>query len=149
MTLFLLLKVVHVLAAIVAVGANVTYAFWLSWAGRDRERLIWSIEGVRRLDRKFANPGYIVVLITGISMVITGGYRFAQGWISAAIALYILTAIVGIAAFAPAIRRQLAEAEADPGSEAYEAAARRVNLLGGLTTAIVGAIVFLMVTKPI
>ena len=148
MTLFLLLKVVHVLAAIVAVGANVTYAFWLSRAGRDRERLIWSIEGVRRLDRKFANPGYILVLITGITMVITGGYRFDQGWIAAAIGLYILTAIVGIAAFAPAIRRQLAEAEADPASEAYAAAARRVNLLGGLTTAIVGAIVFLMVTKP-
>lgn len=148
MTLFLLLKVVHVLAAIVAVGANVTYAFWLSRAGRDRERLIWSIEGVRRLDRRFANPGYIVLLITGISMVITGGYRFSQGWISAAIALYVLTAILGIAAFAPAIRRQLAEAEADPASEAYAAAARRVNLLGGLTTAIVAAIVFLMVTKP-
>lgn len=148
MTLFLLLKVVHVLAAIVAVGANVTYAFWLSRAGRDRERLIWSIEGVRRLDRKVANPGYIVLLITGIAMVLTGGYRFTQGWIATAIALYILTATLGIAAFAPAIRRQLAEAEADPGSEAYAAAARRVTLLGGLTTAIVGAIVFLMVTKP-
>jgi hypothetical protein len=44
--------------------------------------------------------------------------------------------------------RQLAEAEADPASEAYAAAARRVNLLGGLTTAIVVLIVFLMVTKP-
>lgn len=148
MTLFLLLKVVHVLAAIVAVGANVTYAFWLNRAGRDRERLVWSIEGVRRLDRKFANPGYIVVLVSGIAMVISGGYELSQGWISAAIGLYILTAVVGIAAFAPAIRRQLAEAEADPASEAYAAAARRVNLLGGLTTAIVVLIVLLMVTKP-
>jgi uncharacterized membrane protein len=145
---FLLVKVVHVLAAIVAVGANVTYAFWLHRAERDRERLIWSIEGVRRLDRKFANPGYIVVLISGIAMVLTGGYRFDQGWIATAIVLYVLTAILGIGAFAPAIRRQLAEAETDPASEAYAAAARRVNLLGRLTTAIVALIVFLMVTKP-
>ncbi len=29
MSLFLILRFVHIAAAIVAVGANVTYAFWL------------------------------------------------------------------------------------------------------------------------
>ena len=33
MDLTLVLKVIHVIAAIVAVGANVTYAFWLRRAG--------------------------------------------------------------------------------------------------------------------
>ena len=44
------LKVVHVLAAIVAVGANLTYAFWLGRAGTDRDRLVWTIGSIRRLD---------------------------------------------------------------------------------------------------
>lgn len=145
---FLLLKVVHVLAAIVAVGANVSYAFWLRSAGRDRDRLIWSIQGVRRLDRAMANPGYLILLITGVGMVATGAYSFSQGWLDAGLGLYVLTAILGITAFAPAIRRQLAEAERDPASAAYEAAARRTNLLGLVTTAIVVLIVVLMVTKP-
>ncbi len=145
---FVPLKVIHVLSAIVAVGANVTYAFWLRRAGLDRDRLIFSIEGVRRLDRTIANPGYILLLLTGLAMVATGVYSFRNGWLAAALALYILTAMIGILVFAPAVRRQLAEAERDPGSEAYAAAARRTSLLGIVTTAIVVVIVILMVSKP-
>lgn len=145
---FLLLKVIHVLSAIVAVGANVTYVFWLRGGGADRARLIERIEGVRRLDRRLANPGYIVVLVTGILMVVTGAYSFETRWIAAAIGLYVLTAILGIAAFAPALRRQLGEAERDPTSAAYAATELRTTLLGLVTIAIVVLIVVLMVTKP-
>jgi uncharacterized membrane protein len=148
MSAFLILKVVHILSAIVAVGANVTYAFWLRRAGRDRARLVDALSGVRTLDGRLANPAYIVVLLTGVGMVLTGAYSFETGWIAASIALYIVTAVLGITAFGPAIRRQLTEAERDPWSAAYAAAERRSNLLGILTTAIVVLIVVLMVTKP-
>jgi uncharacterized membrane protein len=148
MSLFIALKVVHILSAITAVGANVTYAFWLRRAGLDRDRLLYSIEGVRRMDRVIANPAYILVLASGVLMVLTGAYSFETGWIAAAIILYILTAIVGITLFAPAIRRQQAEAARDPGSAAYASAAGRSNLLGVLTVAIVIVIVYLMVAKP-
>ena len=148
MSLFIGLKVIHVLAAITAVGANVTYAFWLRRAGTDRDRLLYSIDGVRRMDRVIANPAYILLLVTGVLMVITGAYSFETGWIAAAIVLYIVTAIVGITLFAPAIRRQQAEAERDPSSAAYAAAANRSNLFGVLTIVIVVVIVYLMVAKP-
>ena len=144
----LVLKLVHILAAIVALGANVSYGFWLRLAGRDRDRLLFAIEGIRWLDRRIANPMYVVVLLTGILMVLTGAYSFETGWIAASIALYVLVAVVGIAFFAPAIRRQLAEAERDPTSPAYAAAAARTTSLGLLTTAAVFVIVALMVTKP-
>ena len=72
MSLVLLLKLVHVLSAIVAVGANVTYPFWLRLAGRDRDRLVWTINGIRRLDRTVANPAYGVLLLTGVLMVLGG-----------------------------------------------------------------------------
>ncbi len=145
---FLLLKVVHVLAAIVAVGSNLTYAFWLRRAGRDRERLVWTLGGVRRLDRLVANPAYVVLLVSGILMVLTGAYSFEQRWIAASLVIFVFVAIVGIAVYAPAIRRQIAEAERDPTSEAYVAAERRSTLLGIVTTAAVLLIVVLMVTKP-
>ena len=148
---FLAFKVLHVLAAIVAVGANVSYSFWLGEAGRDRERLRFTIQGVRRLDRRLANPGYVVVLLSGLGMVATGAYRFGApgtGWLSLALGLYIATAILGITIFAPAIRRQLAEAERDPTSAAYAAAASRTRALGLVTTAIVILIVVLMIAKP-
>jgi uncharacterized membrane protein len=145
---FVALKLIHILAAIVALGANVTYAYWLRRAGTDQSRLIDAIEGVRGLDNRLATPAYIVVLITGIGMVLTGAYSFETGWIAAAIGLYIVTAVLGIVAFAPSIRRQLAEARRDPTSPEYAAAARRSNLLGLVTIGVVVVIVYLMVVKP-
>jgi uncharacterized membrane protein len=148
MSAFLVLKVIHVLAAIVAVGANVTYAFWLRRAGLDRDRLTWTIESIRRLDRRVANPGYIVLLITGVLMVLTGAYSFEARWLQLAVVLYVAVALLGILAFAPAVRRQADEAASDPASPAYAAAARRSNRLGLLTTGVAVVIVVLMVAKP-
>jgi uncharacterized membrane protein len=145
---FLLLKAVHVAAAIVAVGANVTFAIWMSRAHRDREHLVFVIETIRVLDRRLANPAYVVVLITGIVMVARGAYSFTTGWIIASIALYVVAVLVGILVFAPTIRRQLAEAKRDPSGPAYELLARANDRLTLVTILIVGTIVVLMVTKP-
>ena len=145
---FLLLKLVHVASAIVAIGANVTYAIWLSRAHRDREHVVFVIETIRFLDRRLALPAYGLVLLTGVAMVIRGAYSFTTGWIVAAIALYALAVVVGVVAFAPTIRRQLAEAKRDPTSAAYAELARRNQFLTLLTLAVVTAIVVLMVTKP-
>jgi uncharacterized membrane protein len=148
MSAFLVLKVIHVVSAIVAVGANLTYAFWLRRAGLDRDRLTWTIDSIRRLDRRIANPGYVLLLITGVLMVLSGAYSFEARWLQLAIVLYVAVALLGILAFAPAVRRQAGEAARDPTSPAYAAAARRSNLLGLLTTGVAVGIVVLMVAKP-
>ena len=148
MSILLVAKVIHVLAVITAVGTSVTSVLWLRRAGRDRDRLVWMLDGTRWFDRRVANPAYIVVLLSGIVMVSVGGYRFDQGWIAVAIALYVFVAIFGIVVFAPAVRVQRAEAAADPSSPAYARIARRTWRYSWLTTAIVVVIVVLMVTKP-
>lgn len=143
-----ILLLIHVLAAIVAVGANLTYAIWFRAAGTDRDRLVFVIRTVRMIDSRIANPAYIVLLVTGLLMVAGGVVSLTAGWILAALALYVATAVVGVALFAPAIRRQLAEAERDVTSESYRAAAARSTALGVVTTVLVLLIVVLMVTKP-
>lgn len=148
MTLVLLLKVIHVLAAITAVGANLTYTYWLRYAGQDRDRLVWTMKGIRRLDNFIATPAYVVLLVTGVLMVIGGVFSFQTGWIVAALALYVVVVVLGIAFYAPGLKRQIAEAEVDPTSPAYAAAARRTNLFGVITTVVVLVIVVLMVVKP-
>jgi uncharacterized membrane protein len=145
---FLLLKLVHVASAIVAIGANVTYAIWMSRAHRDRAHLVFAIETIRFLDRRLALPAYALVLLTGIAMVVRGVYSFTTGWIVAAIALYALAVVVGVVAFGPTVKRQLAEAKRDPSSAAYAELARRNDALTLVTLAVVAAIVVLMVTKP-
>ena len=148
MSLILILKLIHVLAAIVAVGSNVTYAFWLNRAARDQNRLLFALNSIRALDSRVANPAYIVLGITGPAMVLAGAFSFTQGWIAVSIVLYIGVAVLGIAVFAPAVRRQIGEAERDATTPEYEQAARRTMQLGLLTTAVALVIVALMVTKP-
>lgn len=143
-----ILKVIHILAAITAVGANITYTYWLRRAGLDRDRLVWTIGGIRRLDNVIATPAYVVVLITGILMVAGGLFSFQAGWIQAAIALYVVVVVVAIGLYAPALKRQLEAAEQDPTSGAYAVAASRSNLFGLLTLLAVLVIVVLMVLKP-
>lgn len=145
---FLPLKFVHVASAIVAVGANVTYAYWLRLAGRDPDRLQYTIKAIRGLDQRVANPAYALVLLTGLLMIFVGAYPLSALWVLAALALYGLVALVGIVLYAPAKRRQLMEA-ADPSSGAYRAAAARSSRLGIATIGLVTIILLLMVFKPV
>ena len=148
MQISVLFKLIHIIAVISAVGANATYQFWYSRAGRDKDRLLWVIDSVRQLDRRIANPSYLVAFVAGALTVITGSFSFGSLWIALSIVLYVLVAVIGIALYAPAMRRQRALAETDPTSAAYEAAARRSRALGGVATLLVLVIVVLMVAKP-
>ncbi len=148
MDAFLALKLVHISAAIVAVGANVSYAYWLRRAGLDRERLVDAIHGIRGLDRRVANPAYVIVLLSGLAMAAIGPFTFDAVWLRAALGLYVFVVIFGIGIYAPTMRRQLAEAERDPTSAAYRSVARRSSLYGLVAVAIVAAILTLMVVKP-
>jgi uncharacterized membrane protein len=148
MELWQAFKYLHILAVITALGANLTYAFWLARAQRDSARLVFVIESIQRLDQRVANPAYIVAFLAGVAIVLTGPYGFDTPWIATAIGLYVLVAVLGITLYAPAVRRQLDLARSAPAGEDYGAAARRSQLLGVLVTAVVLVIVALMVFKP-
>jgi len=149
MTSYVFIKWLHVLAAITALGANLTYGVWLSLASRDQRSLAFALRGIRFLDSRIANPAYGLLLITGFLMVYVGGLPLSTPWILVALVLYVITFLVGILAFGPALRRQVTFAE-NPGPSApeYQQAARQGLLFGILTIVLVVAIVFLMVVKP-
>ena len=141
------LRFVHILSVIVALGANLTYLFWMGRARSEPAQLVFVIESIRRLDRRVSNPAYIVAAAAGIGIVLTGPYGFQTPWIVASIGLYVLVAILGITVYAPAMRTQLDLAQRAPASHAYAAAARRSRILFFLVTAIVVTIVVLMVIE--
>jgi uncharacterized membrane protein len=142
------LRFAHILTVIVALGANLTYLFWMGRARSDPAQLVFVIESVRRLDRRVANPAYILAAVFGIGIVLTGPYGFEAAWIVAAIVLYVLVAILGITVYAPAMRNQLDLAQRAPASRAYASAERRSRVLFFLVTSLVLVIVGLMVIKP-
>ena len=146
--LLILLKLIHVGAAIMAVGPNATYVLWLRAAGRDRDRLAFAIRGVREMDRRLAVPAYGILLLTGVLMVVLGVYDFTQLWLLLAIALYLVVAIAGMTVMGPAIKRFRDEAARDPNSAAFDQArATSIRYTWG-SVIILLVIVTLMVTKP-
>lgn len=143
-------KLIHVLAAITAVGANLTYVVWLRRIRADRTHQVFVLQGVQALDQRMANPAYIVLPISGVAMVLLGDLGFSTFWIAVSIALFVALGAFAGGFFTPALKRQLALAQApdaDPGE--YRAAARRTVLTGAVTLVLVVLIVALMVLKPV
>ncbi len=150
MSFFLLLKTVHVLSAIVAVGTSLTYRFLLAGANRQPEALVYTLRTIRRLDMQLANPAYGLLLLSGLAMALTVPFPLTTPWILTALVIYGSVMVLGIAVYAPVFRRQvqLAESEGLQGT-AYRAAARQGNIIGLLVTALAVVIVVLMVAKPV
>ena len=145
---YTLLKFVHVLSAIVAVGFNASYGFWLARAAREPQTLPFVLSTISLVDST-ANGFYGLLLVTGLAMVFVGRLSLTTFWIGAALVLYLLAVIVGIWLYRPVLRRQRAAlAASGPASAEYVGLARRGQTLGIATAVIVIAIVFLMVTKP-
>jgi uncharacterized membrane protein len=148
MTTYLALKLIHVLAAIVAVGTNVTYFVWLSRARRQPEQGASVLPGIKALDARLANPAYVVLPVTGILMVLDADLGFTTFWIITAIILYVAMALIAGILFSPSLRRQVGMATSGAEPSVYAEAARRTTVTGVITMVPIAAILYLMVIKP-
>ncbi len=149
MSAYLLLKFVHVALAIVAVGFNASYGVWLARAAQNPEQLRHVLRGIKVLDDWFANPAYVLLLVTGLAMVWVGELDLGAFWLSTALGLYLLLVVIGAAGYTPVLRRQIRTLEeSGPQSPDFQRLMRRGQALGGVLGILVIVIVFLMVTKP-
>jgi uncharacterized membrane protein len=143
------LKFLHVLMAVIAVGFNASYGIWLARAAREPEHAAHVLQGVKILDDRFATPAYLLLLVLGMAMVLESGIGFSTFWIAASLVLYVVVVVLAIAGFTPALREQVALAEAGRvASDEYRQMAKRSSVIGGILGAIVVVIIFFMVTKP-
>jgi uncharacterized membrane protein len=148
MSPYLLLKFLHILFAVTAVGSNFTYGFWLARAKKDPAHLAFVLKNIHIIDRFLANPAYAGLGITGPLMVWTGGYPWSAFWIWMSIVLLVLAAVVGILVYSPLLKRQITALESKgPDSAEYEALEKQSTLLGIGLCVLAGVILFLMVTK--
>ena len=150
MSLFVLVKFLHVLLAIIAVGFNATYGVWLARVAREPvPTQSFVLHGIKRLDDWFANPAYVLLAVTGVTMVLVGELRFTTFWIAGGIVLWAIAVALGFFVYTPMLRSQIHALEtAGPESDDYRRYASNARFIGILLAAIVVAIVFLMVTKP-
>lgn len=148
--LYLFLKWIHVLAAIIALGTNITYSVWLARVNRAPESLLFTLRTVKLLDDRIANPAYGVSLITGLAMVLISGMSLTTPWILLSLVLYVLVVFIAFLGYTPTLRHQIELAESvGPESEQYAAMTKRAARLGLILGVLVMAIVYLMVMKPV
>ncbi len=147
MSWYNLLKFVHVLLAIVALGSNITYGIWNMLAAREPANLLYTLKGIAFIDRRVANPSYGLLLITGLILVaMQWGWR---GWIVTALILFVLLIIVAVGFYSRALRQQIEVlATQGPASAAYKQVEGQATLYGIVSAVIALAIVFMMVVKP-
>jgi uncharacterized membrane protein len=148
--LFVVVKFLHVLLAIIAVGFNATYGVWLGTVARQPTPVqAFVLRGIKRLDDWFANPAYLLLAVTGVTMVLLGGLSFTTFWIAGGIVLWVIAIILGFFVYTPLLRSQIRSLDArGPQSAEYRTVSANARFVGIVLAIIVVVIVFLMVTKP-
>jgi len=148
------LKLLHVVGVVLFLGNVVTGLFWHAHAARTRDPrlLAHAVDGLIRGDRLFTVPGVVLIVASGVTAAVVGGYPLLHtGWIAWSILLFTASGVVFMARVAPLQRRLLALASVGPGSfdwEGYRRAARAWELWGAVATATPAAAMILMVVKP-
>lgn len=146
---YLLLKWLHVVSAIVAVGANATYGIWIARGRRQPQTLSFALRGVKLIDDRLANPAYGFLLITGLAMAFTSKLPLSTPWLSLGMTLYVVLVLVGLLGYTPTLKQQITVLEREGAdSVAYRRLSRRGARLGAVLGVLALGIVFLMVVKP-
>ena len=148
MTWYTLIKYLHVLLAITAVGSNITYGVWKTLGAREPAHAPFALKGIAFIDRRVANPAYGLLLITGLVLLAVGQVGF-RGWVTAALILFVLLIVVAVGFYSRVVRQQIEVVDKEGvTSAAYKRLDSLAMLYGIISLVIALAIVFMMVVKP-
>jgi uncharacterized membrane protein len=154
MTLYEVLKILHIVGAGILFGTGAGIAYFQFMAHRSRDpRFIAATAGVVvSADFLFTASAVVMQPVTGAWLVIESGRGWGESWILLALALYIFVGCCWLPVVWIQIKlRNLARAAVaaqTPLSPAYHRLFRVWFILGWPAFAGVGAIVWLMVVKP-
>ena len=151
MTLYELLKLIHVLGAITWVGTSIEQQLVgaRAMSSNERGRLAHFVDEADWVGVRIMTPAAILVVIAGILMVIDSGWNFSDTWILIGIGLFILTSLNGMVFLTPQTKKLksliVERSENDTGVQAL---VKRVTLASRIDLLILIAIVADMVIKP-
>jgi uncharacterized membrane protein len=147
-TVYLILKLIHIGAAITAVGSNITYGVWNARIAGDPSHASFALKGIKFLDDRIANPSYGILFLSGLIMIFVGHWGLAL-WLIVAIVLFIVVAALGFGMFTPLLRNQIRLADAgDTASAEFMRLASRSRTFGPMLGILIIVILVMMVFKP-
>jgi uncharacterized membrane protein len=147
MSQYLLLKFIHILVAILALGTSAGLSIALEFYGSHPTHGPFLLRAIGRIVAFVVVPGYVLMLVTGLWMV-NMAWPLTTGWIQRAMVLWAV-GIAGLAIFLAVFRKQRRMLEAEgPSSASYKRVSLLGRGLGGGLGLVVIMILYLMVFKP-
>lgn len=144
---YLLVKFLHILVAIIALGTSAGLGILLEFYGNHPTHGPFVLRMIHRFVALVVLPGYVVMLGTGMWLTRLS-WSFTTKWIQAAIVLWILGAVLlGISLVLLRKQKTLLET-GGPSTPAYRRVSLLERLLGGATGLVIISILYLMVVKP-
>lgn len=151
MTWYGVLKVVHLLSAVVWIGGGGAFAMVTARLVRagDRATLTVLLPLVTRYMQTIAGPASGLVLVTGIAMVVVGKIGFAPLWVSLGFAGIIVHGLFGGLVMRKRMAGLMQAVSATSGGDAALAqAGARLRMANVVYLLIMTSIVAVMVLKP-
>ena len=146
---YLALKLIHIAAAITAVGSNITYGVWNVRAQSNPAQLGFALKGIKFIDDRIANPAYGVLVVTGLLLVFVNRWPVGSLWIVLALILFAALAVLAFRVYSPLLRNQIKLVDAgDTTSPEFERLSRRSAMVGPILGLLAVLILILMVFKP-
>jgi uncharacterized membrane protein len=144
---YALLKFLHILIAILALGTSAGLGIVLEFYGDHPAHGAFVLRAIERIVAFFVIPGYVLMLVTGLWMM-NLSWPFTTKWIQAALALWgIGIVLLGISLAVLHNQIGLFETEG-PASPSYRQVSLLGRGLGAATGLVVIVILYLMVFKP-
>ena len=106
--MYVVLKLVHVLAVIAFLGNITTGLFWKLHADRthDPRIIAHAFDGIIRSDRLFTIPGVVLIVLSGFGAAGIGGFPLLRtGWILWSIVLFTISGLAYALRVAPLQKR--------------------------------------------
>jgi uncharacterized membrane protein len=145
---YLLLKWLHIVAAIVVVGAHATYGIWIVRGSSDRNILRFTLRNVKLIDDRLAMPAFGILLLTGLGMSYVSRV-WTLSWLIAGQVMFVVLVVAHVLVYRPTLRRMIDLLDRE-GMESpnYQRAASIEAKLGITMVVLMVTIVFFMVVKP-
>lgn len=142
----------HILGAIAAFGYGFYAPIFGAATAREPQHSHWFAQAAKRVSTIIITPFAILMFITGVGLVQSGGVEWSARWLSIAMLLYF--AALGVAIFVqrPAVNKIIALTEQPPGPDGppaeLKAAVQRTKIAGVAMLLLMLTILALMVWKP-
>ncbi len=154
LSLYLSLKLLHVVAAAVVAGTGAGIAFFMFMANRAKnpQAIYVTTRHVILADWIFTMPAVVVQAATGIGLMWIRGYSFTAPWFAAVASLFVFVGLCWLPVLCIQYRlRDLAELGIDNEeiSPEFKAAMRTWTRLGVPAFAAILVLFYLMVFKPL